>query len=368
MIKLSEVKFDCRHFKGHIPCKPNKEHGVMCNDCGYYEKIKEKILIIKLAAAGDVIRTTPLLYPLRKQYPNSKIYWLTYFPDLIPVKSIPNADQVLKYSVQSVSYLESSAFDILINLDKDIEAISLAEKINAKEKYGFILKDGYCFPVNDSAREKFLTGIFDNVSKVNEKNYMQEIFEICGYRFENEKYVLDIDKDYDRDFPIDKAKKVVGLNTGCGERWTSRLWKDDHWIDLIRNLKDSGVEVILLGGPSEHERNSELNRKTGAKYFGILDIKTFVNLMDKCDVIVSQVTMSMHIAIALNKKLILMNNIFNPHEFYLYGNGEIIQPERECKCFFMPVCINKEYKCMDLLSPVSVFEACSRQLSRINKK
>lgn len=366
MIKLSEVKFDCRHFRGHIPCKPNKVHGVICNNCEYYVKTKKKILIIKLGAAGDVIRTTPLLYPLRKQYPESKIYWLTYFPDLIPVNNNPGADQVLNYSVQSVSYLESVEFDVLINLDKDIEAISLAKKIKASEKFGFTLKDGHCFPVNVNAEQKFLTGIFDNVSKANKKNYMQEIFEICGYKFSNENYVLDIDKYSDRDFPIDKDKKVVGLNTGCGERWTSRLWKDEYWISLISNLKESGVEVILLGGPSEDGRNSELNRITGAKYFGTFDLKTFINLVNKCDVIVSQVTMTMHIAIALKKKLVLMNNIFNPDEFFLYGNGEIIQPEKECRCFFMPVCVNKEYKCMDLLKPVSVFEACMRQLSLIN--
>lgn len=366
MIKLSQVKFDCRHFKGHVPCKPNKIYGVTCNDCDYYEKTKQKILIIKLGAAGDVIRTTPLLYPLRKKYPESKIYWLTYFPELIPIISNPNADQVLKYSAQSVSYLESVEFDVLINLDKDMEAISLTNKIKANEKFGFTLRDGHCFPVNKSAEHKFLTGIFDNVSKENKKNYLQEIFEICGFTFEGENYVLDIDKNADREFSIDKERKVIGLNTGCGERWTSRLWKDEYWINLIRNLRQSGVEVILLGGPAEHEKNSELNSLTGAKYFGVFDLKTFINLVNKCDVIVSQVTMTMHIAIALKKKLVLMNNIFNPNEFLLYGNGEIIQPEKECRCFFMPVCVNKDYKCMDLLTPDSVYNACLRQISMIS--
>ena len=72
MIKFTDVKFDCRHFKGHIPCKPNKNFGVMCDNCDYYDKIEQKILILKLGAAGDVIRTTPLLYPLNNTVSENK--------------------------------------------------------------------------------------------------------------------------------------------------------------------------------------------------------------------------------------------------------------------------------------------------------
>ena len=50
-------KSDCRHFLGHIPCKPHKKHNVHCNNCSFYEKKTGKILIIKLGAIGDVIRT-----------------------------------------------------------------------------------------------------------------------------------------------------------------------------------------------------------------------------------------------------------------------------------------------------------------------
>ena len=44
--------------------------------------------------------------------------------------------------------------------------------INSKEKKGFILKDGIPFPANSLAEHKYLTGIFDDYSKQNTKNYM----------------------------------------------------------------------------------------------------------------------------------------------------------------------------------------------------
>jgi hypothetical protein len=77
-----QLKTDCRSFRGDIPCKPHKQSGVHCVDsdgqtCPYYDRVEEKILIIKLGAVGDVIRTTPLLYKLKEEYPRAKIFWLT---------------------------------------------------------------------------------------------------------------------------------------------------------------------------------------------------------------------------------------------------------------------------------------------------
>ena len=66
------VKTDCKYFKGDIPCVYHKKEGVKCNDsCKYYypkinKKMKKRILIIKLGAIGDIIRTTPILRQLDK--------------------------------------------------------------------------------------------------------------------------------------------------------------------------------------------------------------------------------------------------------------------------------------------------------------
>jgi heptosyltransferase-2 len=82
--------------------------------------------------------------------------------------------------------------------------------------------------------------------------------------------------------------------------------------------------------------------------------------MNHCDAIVSAVTMAMHIAVGLKKPLILMNNIFNKYEFELYGRGEIVEPDKECKCFFSPNCKNEEYFCMEHLKPEKIFSAVKR--------
>jgi heptosyltransferase-2 len=48
--------------------------------------------------------------------------------------------------------------------------------------------------------------------------------------------------------------------------------------------------------------------------------------------------MMMHIATALKKKMVLMNTIFNSHEFELYGRGVLVGPPAPCQCYFGNTC------------------------------
>ncbi len=101
--------------------------------------------------------------------------------------------------------------------------------------------------------------------------------------------------------------------------------------------------------------------KSKAKYFGHYSLNGFINLMNRCDLVVTAVSMAMHLAIGLNKKIILFNNIFNKNEFELYGLGEILEPEYDCTCYFSPTCPNN---CMQYLKPERVLETVKRLLPK----
>jgi len=351
------IHTNCRYFRGDIPCSFHKKEKVECKNCPYYDPIKEKILIIKLGAAGDVIRTTPLLRKLKHTYPSAHITWLTLSPALVPSNWV---DEIFPFDLEHVLILQSSQFDLLINLDKDREACALANQIQAKEKKGFLLNElNRCQPANEDAEHKFLTGIFDSVNKANTKSYLEEIFEICGFQFRGEKYILNNFENKNYQWEIKENKPLIGLNTGCGGRWTSRLWHEKNWIDLAKKLKSKGFGVLILGGPEEHEKNLRIAQQSSALYLGHFPLTQFINLVDQCDLIVTAVTMAMHIAIGLEKKLVLFNNIFNRHEFELYGLGKILEPAIECDCFFSPTCPNN---CMAYIYVDTVVEACEQLL------
>ena len=334
------VRPDCRHFRGDLPCRPNKEHGYVCSDCPVYEPVGKRILLIKLGAIGDVIRTTPLLRRLRQEHPGCFITWLTLTPAILPQREI---DEILKFDYASTLQLQARRFDIAINLDKEKEACALLLNARAEAKFGYTLReyDGTPWPVNALAEHKFLTGIFDQLSLANTKPYVQEIFELCGFDFRGEEYIFDTHDDKGYTWPAlppAAAGPRIGLNTGCGDRWTTRLWSDEKWIKLITGLQGAGYTPVLLGGEAEAPRNLVLQAATGAAYLGTFPLPRFINLMNQMQGIVTQVTMGMHISIALRKPTILMNNIFNPHEFDLYGRGQLVGPDRQCVCFYRGTC------------------------------
>lgn len=348
-----EVKTDCRHYRGYIPCKPHKLHGVHCAECDYYDPVREKFLIIKLGALGDVIRTTPLLRKIKSLHPQAEIWWLTHSPEFLP----DEVDRKLKFDLSSLVQIEETEFDYLFSLDKDYEAAALANRVKARVKHGFILRDGKTAPVDDLAYQKYLTGLWDDVNRANVKSYLEEIFELCGFAFSGEKYLLSNFDSEGYKWDLDLPHPIIGLNTGCGGRWTSRLWSEDNWAGVAKDLKSKGYGVLILGGEQEDLRNKSIAAKSGAKYLGYYPLKQFINLVDQVDLVVTGVTMGMHIAVGLGKKIVLLNNIFNKREFELYGLGKIVEPDKECKCFFQPKCVNKEYCCLDHLPYEKVLSA-----------
>ena len=115
-------KEDCRYFRGDIPCRPHKKSGYHCQNCPEYSPSKENILIIKLGAIGDVIRTTPLIKRIKQEFPKCMLWWVTNSPEVIP----SSVDRVLQFNLESVISLRSVHFFKVINLDKDHHACALA--------------------------------------------------------------------------------------------------------------------------------------------------------------------------------------------------------------------------------------------------
>lgn len=350
MIANRLTRTDCIFFDGYKPCAPHKLNGSICEECADFRPIGFRVIILKIGAAGEVIRNTPILRKLKKLYPNAEITWITNFPEFVP-KSFVN--RVLEYNWQNVQMLYEEEFDLMLSLDKEHHVCALANKIKATEKRGFLLdKLGKIVPAGNTAERKWLTGVFDDLMKANVKHYVEEIFEICGWRWQGEKYILE---DYllpPLSFKKDNKRQLVGLNTGAGSIWPTRIWPEESWAELIARLRDKNYQVLLLGGPDEHEKNLMLAQKTGAHYEGLKSFKEFIGLMSYCDIVVTAVTMALHIAIGLNKKIVLLNNIFNRHEFYLYGLGDIAEPDVPCKA-----CYKRAFdsrcpvpNCMELIS------------------
>ena len=127
------VRTDCRYYLGYKPC--GKQEG--CEDCPHYEPWRSRILIIKLAAMGDVLRTTPILPSLKRRQPDAHVTWITD-ADAIPLLRYNSLiDRLLPFEPVSWLELEACEFDLLLNFEKETRALALAKRVSAREKRGF---------------------------------------------------------------------------------------------------------------------------------------------------------------------------------------------------------------------------------------
>jgi heptosyltransferase-2 len=360
------INQNCRHFNSDVPCVFHKQEGVHCDNCSHYQQVECKILIIKLDAIGDVLRTTCILPGLKEKYPNAHITWLTLEESLSLFTNNPYVDVVLSCSYDSFIQLQVEMYDLVINLDSAPKSAQLATLAKGKEKLGFGYDErGFVYPFNKEAQKWFEMGLFDDVKKANIQTYQQIILDICRLTPSNYDIIFKL-SDEEKAFADNFAKKhnithspVIGLNTGAGKRWKQKKWTQAGFLELIRLIQSKipEAQILLLGGPEEVKRNRYLLEKSSGR---IIDtgcnntIREFGALLNLCDIIVTGDTFALHIALGLGKKVVVLVGPTSAQEIELYGRGKKIFAQIDCLSCYNKDC-DKKPNCMDLITPEKVF-------------
>ncbi len=365
---MEKINFDCRHFKGDVPCKPHKELKIHCEGCQYYDKIDFKILIIKLDAPGDVLRTTCILPGLKERYPKAQVTWLTRKESLCFFDHNPYVDRVLEYGPDALVHLQTETYDFVINPDASPISAGLASMAKGKTFKGFYHDStGGVSPANDVARKWLEMGIFDDIKKANADTYQKIVMDMIGIKPTNYDIIFKLDqteKAFAASFAklhgISEENFVVGLNTGAGKRWQNKKWTFDGYLELIDLIRREfkGVKILLYGGPEEIERNRELmERRQGLIDTGCSNsVREFIALLGLCDILVTGDTMALHAALALKKKVVALFGPTSSAEIDLYGRGRKVSARMDCLCCYRPNC-DITPSCMDRITPEAVFSA-----------
>lgn len=285
----------------------------------------EKILVIKLGALGDVIRTTPILSALKEKYPNSQVDWITKKDSKEILGGNVNINKIF-----TLPYEENNNYDILYNFDIEDDATKLALKVNAKKKYGFYYNEGYPSAFNLSA-EYYLNTLFDDeVKKSNKKTYQEMIFELAELPYKKqpcEIYLSEDDKKYAQDF-IKKnniKNKLIGIHIGASPRWPSKAWHEDNVKEFVRKLKQDNYDVILFSGLNEKDKHKKIIRELKEEGFKIYHndpsntIKQFSSLVKLCKLMICSDSLSLHISLAIGIKTIALFFCTSPDEIEGYN-------------------------------------------------
>lgn len=363
---------DCRHFTGAAPCRFHKLDARGCTECADYETVVQRILIVKLAAAGDVLRTTCVLPALRAAWPGSQITWVTERSAIPLLEGNPLIDRILAREAAADRLLVEQ-FDLVLGLDNDADGGSLAALARCRERRGYVLDErGRVVPVNDGARPWWQMGLDDSLKRANRRTHSDLLHEVCGLAPTGAPPQLVVPSSTrrairDRLAPVLALfDRTVLLNTGGGGRWPQKRWTQAHYLEFVRKVRrdEPGTAVLIAGGPDEAEGNARLLAALFADP-GVLDggcdktIKEFAAMVELADLVVTADSLALHIATALSRPAVVFVGPTSPWELDLYGRGEVVSADVPCLACYRPEC-DQAVTCMDLLTPETIYAAALR--------
>jgi heptosyltransferase-2 len=370
------IHTDCRHYKGAMPCQFHKRDGRLCDGCQDYDPVTFRILIVKLAAVGDVLRTTSILPALKKKYSGAEITWITKTSAAPLLRGNPYIDRVLVTEGNYAEYLQNEEFDLGICLDADPHSATLHSVARCKERRGFVCdKAGRVQPVDERAVEWWLMGLNDEKKKANRKTYQQIMYEICGLDLPTAPPQLNLNgasnrfaQEFLESHPqLKKSRKILGVNTGGGGRWQYKKWTFEGYVGFIELMKQRHPEVglVIVGGPEEVELNRRIMQAVGNT---VVDagcnnsLNEFAAIINTFDLLLTSDSLGMHMGVALGKPTVVLVGPTSPWELDVFGKGDILYSDIECLVCYLSRC-DKTVTCMNTLSPEFVLSRVEQHLA-----
>jgi len=250
-----------------------------------------EILILKLGATGDVVRTTPLLRPLA-----GACSWVT------AAKNLPLL-QGLTPTLRSVAWEDRMAvcdreYDLVINLEDTTDVAAFLGQLKYRKLFGARTDAAGVMGYTDDARGWFDLSLIsrlghaaaDQLKLKNRRTYQDLIFSGLGLSFKGEPYLLPAPAKTD-------LRGDVALAPKAGHVWPMKNWA--YYADLKTALEARGLVVNVLperAGLLEHLGDVSNHR---------------------C--LVSGDSLPMHLALGVGTRCVTLFSCTGPWEIYPYG-------------------------------------------------
>lgn len=366
-------KHDCAHFPGDKPCLFHKREGRVCDVCKDYLPRTLRVLIVKLAAMGDVLRTTFLLGCIKRDFPNATVTWVTMGKNIPLLENNPSIHHIFSIEGEAMARLHVEEFDLILSPDANSWSAALASMAKGNQRRGFFLNSkGVVEPTHEKGWLWYRMGAFDHEKKKNQKSYQEMVSGSLGLSYELDeiqyfpkKSELIEAKDFINQYQKTE-QKIIGVNLGGGDRWKKKVWKAKHFVSYIHQMVDSyQVLPILIAGESERFLYEEVTLQlNGINYVpGIgLGIRQTAALIHYCDLFLTADSLAMHLASALKVHQIVLFGPTSLAEIEMYGRGVKLASQIECLGCYLTNC-DKTPDCMSLIDPQWVIRESERLLS-----
>lgn len=300
-----------------------------------FHNMSKRIVIIKIGATGDVVRTTVLLH----LYANDEITWITAKHN---IAILPFKRQNLKRII-AIDDIESSGifdeqFDFVISLDDDLKCASIASRLKTDRIFGAFVSENKVMYTPD-ANEWFDMGLSsrfgkqkaDEIKWDNKCSFQEILFRMLGAEFKGEEYLIP------ENIVSQGKPNVIGIEDRAGARWPTKMW--NQYNELAKILENSGYQVVFF---QEREQ-----------------IKDYLQDIGNTSLMICGDTLGMHIALALKIPTITLFTCTSAVEIYGYNRMEkIVSPhlkEAFYKTEYIPQAV-ESITMEDVLSAIKKFK------------
>jgi len=293
-------------------------------------------LIIKLGAMGDVLRTTSILNVLE-----GPVTWVTREPSLPLLEKAPGITELLTIEAAPQA-LKGRSFDFVACLDDENEACALVDLVQWKDRTGAYLLDGKV-QYTDSAAPWYDMGLLsrfgkqraDELKRLNTKSFQEHLFAMFGKTFQGEEYTTG--------WELQAApRRRIGIEMRADARWRWKRWI--QFPELAERLQQQNCEVFFF------EQRA--------------DLRDFIDDVNACGLVITGDTLTMHIALALQKRVISVFGPTSAPEIHGYNRMTSVVSPIECICCYLKDC-DKSPNCMDLIELSTMQSAVEQALEEL---
>jgi heptosyltransferase-2 len=298
---------------------------------GYSETIDAGIG--KVTSLGDVLRTTVILYPFAEDH----VTWLVDEQAYPLLEGNPYIQRILTYDLTSVLQLQRERFDTVINLEKVPGICALADSISAWRRYGFRFDELHGEAEAYDGCEKVVSLCKDgDLKRTYQGSWQESLLQIVGAKWEGQEYLLGYK-------PKSKEQYDVGLNWAVGSKWPNKAWPTTRWDEL---------KLLLEGKYSTSMQQ------------GMENLRAYMEWINSCKLLVTNDSLGLHIALALQKKVVVLYGPTNPNETHFYGRGIVLYPEADLSCIpCLQTSCDQDSLCMEYIPAIAVMAAIEQLLS-----
>ncbi|MBI5201701.1 MAG: glycosyltransferase family 9 protein [Elusimicrobia bacterium] len=340
------------------------------------------VLVVKLGALGDVLRTTSVVRRLKAVHPDVRVTWVTARAAMPLLEGNPDLERVL--ALEDKPKLERR-FELVLSLEEDKAAAALAlsscsgEFIGVLDEGGLRYTDSSALYYDMSALNRDPDGTLktaDRLKAANALGYARIWLKILGLPAPKQAAELRpvlVLRDAERKAAARglcltgaKAKltRAIGLNPGAGKRWPAKQLSVGPAAELAGALAGLGRPVLLLGGADEAKRNRDIAARAPAP---IVDagtargLREFAALLSWLAALVTTDSLAFHLGTALGVPTVVLVGPTSAAELELFGAGAAVRPP-SCNCFYKPECATPP-SCLDKLEPAKVAGSVRRLLA-----